>query len=254
MKIAIAGYGFVGRAYAAILQNYYETEIVDPKHYDRKVSQDVDGVIICVPTPEGNNGSCNMRHVSEVMRDCPDVPILIKSTISLEGWDHLTSFYEKRMSYSPEFLRADTALEDLRQQESIMIGGAETDFWTKIFKQVFPSCPHIIEAEPKELILIKYFRNAFLATKVSFFNQIYDLCKASGINYEHVRKGIALDKRIGVSHTKVTKERGFGGHCFPKDIKAIKQSALYYGVDLTLIQESINYNNKVRDEADKESK
>ena len=135
-----------------------------------------------------------------------------------------------------------------------MIGGAETDFWTKIFKQVFPSCPHIIEADPKELILIKYFRNSYLATKVSFFNQIYDLCKASGINYEHVRKGIALDKRIGVSHTKVTKERGFGGHCFPKDIKAIKQSALYYGVDLTLIQESINYNNKVRDEADKESK
>jgi len=254
MKIAIAGYGFVGRAYAAILQNYYETEIIDPKHYDRKVSKDVDGVIICVPTPEGNNGSCNMRHVSEVMRDCPDVPILIKSTISIEGWDHLTSFYEKRMSYSPEFLRADTALEDLRQQESIMIGGAETDFWTKIFKQVFPSCPHIIEADPKELILIKYFRNSYLATKVSFFNQIYDLCKASGINYEHVRKGIALDKRIGVSHTKVTKERGFGGHCFPKDIKAIKQSALYYGVDLTLIQESINYNNKVRDEADKESK
>ncbi len=254
MKIAIAGYGFVGRAYAAILQNYYETEIIDPKHYDRKVSKDVDCVIICVPTPEGNNGSCNMRHVSEVMRDCPDVPILIKSTISIEGWDHLTSFYEKRMSYSPEFLRANTALEDLRQQESIMIGGAETDFWTKVFKQVFPSCPHIIEADPKELILIKYFRNSYLATKVSFFNQIYDLCKASGIDYEHVRKGIALDKRIGVSHTQVTEERGFGGHCFPKDIKAIKQSALYYGVDLTLIKESVSYNDRVRDEADKESK
>ena len=251
MKIAIAGYGFVGRAYAAILQNYHEIEIIDPKHYDRKISSDVEGVIVCVPTPEGNNGSCNMRHVSEVMRDCPDVPILIKSTISIEGWDHLTSFYEKRMSYSPEFLRANTALEDLRQQELIMIGGAEVDFWTKIFKQVFPSCPHIIEAEPKELILIKYFRNAFLATKVSFFNQINDLCVASGIDFEHVRKGISLDKRIGASHTQVTVERGFGGHCLPKDAKAIKQSALYYGTDLTLIKESIDYNKRVRDEANK---
>ncbi len=254
MKITIAGYGFVGRAYAAVLQNYHEVEIVDPKHYDRKVSDDTDGVIVCVPTPEGNNGSCNMRHVSEVMRDCPDVPILIKSTISIEGWDHLTSFYEKRMSYSPEFLRANTALEDLRQQELIMIGGAETDFWSNIFKQVFPSCPHIIEADPKELILIKYFRNAFLATKVSFFNQIYDLCKASGIDYEHVRKGIALDKRIGTSHTVVTKERGFGGHCFPKDIKAMKQSALYYGVDLTIIKEAIQYNETLKDEKKDEDK
>ena len=77
------------------------------------------------------------------------------------------------------------------------------------------------------------------------------MCKASGIDYEHVRKGIALDKRIGTSHTLVTKERGFGGHCFPKDIKAIKQSALYYGVNLTLIKESIKYNQKVKDEANK---
>ena len=215
------------------------------------MSQDTQAVIVCVPTPEGNNGSCNMRHVSEVMRDCPDVPILIKSTISIEGWDHLTSFYEKRMSYSPEFLRANTALEDLRQQDTIMLGGAEVEFWSKLFKQVFPSCPHIIEAEPKELILIKYFRNAFLATKVSFFNQIYDLCKASGIDYDHVRKGISLDKRIGASHTQVTKERGFGGSCFPKDTAAIKQSALYYGVDLTLLKEAIKYNEKVKNEADK---
>tara|TARA_R100000963_G_C4643825_1_gene107616 strand:+ start:1104 stop:1868 length:765 start_codon:yes stop_codon:yes gene_type:complete len=254
MKIAIAGYGFVGRAYVAVLQNHYETEIIDPKHYDKKVSPDVDGVIICVSTPEGNNGSCNMRHVSEVMRDCPDVPILIKSTISIEGWDHLTSFYAKRMSYSPEFLRANTALEDLKQQEYIMIGGAEVAFWTKLFKKIFPSCSHIIVAEPKELILIKYFRNAYLATKVSFFNQIYDLCKASGMDFERIRKSIALDKRIGTSHTQVTKERGFGGHCFPKDIKAIKQSALYYGIDLSIIKEILNYNNKVRDEANKERK
>ena len=254
MKITIAGYGFVGRAYAAVLQNYHEVEIVDPKHYDRKVSQDTEAVIICVPTPEGNNGSCNIRHVSEVMRDCPDVPILIKSTISIEGWDHLTSFYEKRMSFSPEFLRGATALEDLRQQDTIMLGGAEVEFWSKLFKEVFPSCPHIIQAEPKELILIKYFRNSFLATKVSFFNQIHDLCKASSIDFEHVRKGVVLDRRIGASHSQVTKERGFGGHCFPKDTAAIKQSALYYGVNLSIIKESTEYNKLLKDEADEDTK
>ena len=252
MKLAIAGYGYVGRAYAAILQNYHETEIIDPKHYDRKISLDVDGVIICVPTPEDNNGGCNMRHVSEVMRECPEVPILIKSTISLEGWDHLKGYYEKNMTFSPEFLRANTALEDLRQQETIMIGGAQVEFWSKLLKEVFPSCPHIIEADPRELILIKYFRNAFLSTKVSFFNQLYDFCKASGINFEHVRKGVVLDRRIGTSHSQVTKERGFGGHCLPKDTKAVKQSALHYGIDLGIIREILNYNKNFRDETNED--
>ena len=74
------------------------------------------------------------------------------------------------------------------------------------------------------------------------------------MDFERIRKSIALDKRIGTSHTQVTKERGFGGHCFPKDIKAIKQSALYYGIDLSIIKEILNYNNKVRDEANKERK
>ena len=254
MKIAIAGYVYVGRAYAAILQNYHETQLIDPKHFNgKKIGSDVDAVIICVATPVGLKGACNMIHVKEVIQDCPDVPILIKSTISLEGWEYLQSrFNNKNISFSPEFLRAAYALEDLRQQEYIMIGGKQTDFWVNLFKKIFPSCPHIIEADPKELILIKYFRNAYLATKISFFNQVFDFCKAAGINFEHVRKGIVLDKRIGVSHSKVTEERGFGGHCLPKDTYALKHSALYYGVDLSLIKLILEYNGNLLDENNKE--
>lgn len=251
MKIAIAGYGFVGRAYAAILQNYHETEIIDPKHYDRKISQNVDAVIVCVPTPSGIEGACNIIHIKEVLQDCPDVPILIKSTISLEGWNYIQSRFDKNICFSPEFLRAEKALEDLRQQEYIMIGGKETTFWVNLFKKVFPSCPQIIEADPKELIAIKYFKNAYLATKVAFFNQVYDFCNVSGIDFNNVRKGIVLDRRIGQSHSQVTKERGFDGHCLPKDAEAITYSALYYGLNLSIIKEVIEYNNKVRDEANK---
>ena len=106
MKIAIAGYGYVGRAYAAILQNYHETQLIDPKHFNgKKIGSDVDAVIICVATPVGLKGACNMIHVKEVIQDCPDVPILIKSTISLEGWEYLQSrFNNKNISFSPEFL------------------------------------------------------------------------------------------------------------------------------------------------------
>jgi UDPglucose 6-dehydrogenase len=98
----------------------------------------------------------------------------------------------------------------------------------------------------EELILVKYFRNSFLANKVAFFNQVYDLCKATGVDYDKVAEGVGKDRRIGSSHTEVTEERGFGGHCFPKDIQAIIYTAKQNGVDLTLLQEALEYNKKVR--------
>ena len=153
MKIGIAGYGHVGRAYAAVLQNYHETEIIDPKHYDKKISSDVDAVVICVSTPKGLAGACNMLHVTDVLEDCPDVPILIKSTISVQGWSYINDKFDKKIAYCPEFLRADKALDDIRQQEHIMIGGKEVSFWIKLFKEIFPSCPHIITANPEELLM-----------------------------------------------------------------------------------------------------
>jgi UDPglucose 6-dehydrogenase len=96
------------------------------------------------------------------------------------------------------------------------------------------------------LILAKYFRNSFLATKVTFFNQMYDLCNAIGVNYSVVSHLVSVDNRIGRSHTSVTKERGFGGHCFPKDTAAIIKTAELSGIDLGLIKSSIEYNNRIR--------
>ena len=100
--------------------------------------------------------------------------------------------------------------------------------------------------KPEELILAKNFRNSFLATKVAFFNQIYDLCEQLGVDYNNVSRAVALDDRIGSSHIEVTEERGFGGHCFPKDTSAIVETALKFNVDLSLIAEAIKYNNKIR--------
>jgi UDPglucose 6-dehydrogenase len=100
----------------------------------------------------------------------------------------------------------------------------------------------------EELILIKYFRNSFLATKVSFFNQIYDLCEATGIDYNNVKEGIGMDERIGISHTDVNTMRGYGGHCFPKDVQAILETAKANNVDLSLIEQSQQYNTTVRKE------
>jgi len=258
MKIAIAGYGYVGKAVEAYLQQTgATTKIVDPEYYrilgkdltcGLKVSDtNADGVIICVNTPQAENGQCDVSNVIDVLGDThAEKPVLIKSTISLEGWKQIKEIFPSHtISFSPEFIRADTAIEDMLNTKTIYIGGGHFYFWERVFQRA-TKLSKIIHAKPEELILAKYFRNSFLATKVAFFNQIYDLCEATNIDFSKVSTLITEDNRIGQSHTEVTTERGFGGHCFPKDTQAIIKTAHEEGVDLSLLREAIRYNNNIR--------
>lgn len=241
MKITIAGYGFVGKAHEALLKDKHEIVIVDPAFNNNKIPKDTDAVIVCVSTPQGSNGNCHMNNVYEVLEDSPDVPILIKSTISIEGWRMLKHVFPTRMmTFSPEFLRAASAVDDLTTQKVMLIGGNNTLFWQDIF-----DC-HLEVSDPEALIIAKYARNSFLALKVAYFNQIYDLCCSKGIDYEAVRYYTAMDNRIGDSHMSITSERGFGGHCFPKDTQAIISSASKDNVDLSILKEAVVYNNNIR--------
>lgn len=239
MKITIAGYGFVGHAYEQLLKNNYEITVYDPaKGY--KDFGNPECVIVCVSTPSREDGSCEMQNVYDVIERSPSVPILIKSTISLEGWDMLVdTFPDHKISFSPEFLRAVTAVEDLKNSKETFIGGGDTELWKWVIQKP------IVEMDPRALVLAKYFRNSFLATKVSFFNQIFDLCSALELDYESVRQAVTADDRIGESHSKVTEQRGFGGHCFPKDTKAIVTSADKEGVDLSILKEAMRYNSTI---------
>ena len=261
MRITIAGYGYVGRAIEALMYDAdIETKIVDPNYY-RILGKDLtcglkiydtkpSGVIICVSTPQSDTGACDISNVCSVIEDTDsEIPILIKSTISLEGWNEIKKKFPKHIiAFSPEFLRASTAIQDLRDTKEILIGGDDLTFWIDLFKKTYKHEIKFLTMPVNELILIKYFRNAFLATKVSFFNQIYDLCEATGIDYENVAQGIGMDTRIGNSHTKVNTSRGYGGHCFPKDVKAILATAKANNVNLSLINKSQQYNNTVRKE------
>ena len=196
------------------------------------------------------NGKCDISNVIDVLSKInPTTPVLIKSTISLEGWDIIQKNYPKHtITFSPEFLRAKTALQDLLNADEMLVGGGDINFWTNLFKKCYNKPINILTMSVEELILIKYFRNSFLATKVSFFNQIYDLCEATGIDYKNVKEGIGMDTRIGNSHTDVNTSRGYGGHCFPKDVQAILETAQANNVDLSLIKQSQQYNNTVRKE------
>ena len=246
MKIGIAGYGFVGKAHEGVLKDYHDIIIYDPAlgHYGDL--RHADAIIVCVSTPQHPHGGCHMNNVYEVIEDASNVPILIKSTISIEGWKMLShAFPDKQMTFSPEFLRAATAIEDFRNNDTILLGGGNTGFWADIFVTAMGKI-NINIAEAQELILAKYARNSFLALKVAYFNQLYDLCDELDIDYNEVRKYTTLDDRIGESHTMITDERGFGGHCFPKDVNALIATAKRDNVDLSILKDAVEYNRNIR--------
>ena len=247
MKIGIAGYGFVGQAHEGVLQEYNEIIISDPAQGHYGDLRHADAIIVCVSTPQGSHGGCHMDNVFSVLKDIrPDQPVLIKSTISVEGWDMLKHMFPAlSITFSPEFLRAASALEDFKNNDTILLGGGSTDFWAGIFINAMGKI-NISCANPKELILAKYARNSFLALKVAYFNQINDLCTKLNLDYEQVRQYTTIDERIGESHTMITDERGFGGHCFPKDTSAFINTAKLNGSDLTILKEAIEYNQRIR--------
>lgn len=245
MKILIAGYGFVGKAQELVLKDYYDIAIHDPYLGYEDEWLNIDAVIVSVSTPPRPDGSCEMKNVYEVIEQSPDVPILIKSTISVEGWNMLKdAFPNKQICFSPEFLRQASWEKDAFI-DHMYIGGNCTAFWSDVYLKALGNLT-IEVIPPAELVAAKAFRNSFLATKVAFFNQVYDYCKSYNLNYDSVARAVGADTRIGDSHTTITKERGFGGHCFPKDTSAITRSAQRNNTRLTIIEEAINYNRSIR--------
>lgn len=245
MILQIAGYGFVGMAHALSLSSEDDTTVIyDPAKGYGNWRKDMDALIVCVSTPQAKDGSCNMENVYEIVESAPDVPILIKSTISLEGWRLINrAFPDKKITFSPEFLRAAHAMEDFKKQKVTYIGGGDTAFWSGLLSMRLGTT--VLTSDPEVLILTKYFRNSFLATKVAFFNQMYDLCNEAGVNANKVLTHTALDDRIGASHTIITEERGFGGHCFPKDTSAVVKTAEEFGYDLSILRNAIEYNERI---------
>ena len=249
MKILICGYGFVGKAHALALESKdVKVHVYDPALGYDVMPHDIDAVIIAVSTPQAKDGSCDMSNVYNVLSWIPNnVPVLIKSTISLEGWQLINrAFPDSKITFSPEYLRAAHAWEDFKNQKEVYVGGGDVAFWASLFSMRLGV--KVIGKNPEELILAKYTRNSFLALKVSFFNQLYDLCESTGVNFNSVRELVTEDSRVGTSHSYVEEERGFGGHCFPKDTSALLETAKYFGDDMSILREAVEYNKRIRGE------
>jgi len=253
MKILIAGYGFVGKAVANAFKDKHEVVIVDPQYTTNEIKQhhDADGLIVCVNTPTGENGII-AENIANVLDQTPVfMPVLIKSTVTPAVVDAFDEVYsDHSIVYSPEFLRANTANQDFLNQKYVVLGGEDPEcFWHELFQTTLPNCNLVFNCTAHEACLIKYSTNSFLAVKTSFFNQIFDVCVKTGMDFDIVRQIISQDIRIGNGHTLVPGpdgERGFGGHCFPKDTQAFVHWANKIEAPVTLVESAISYNKKVR--------
>jgi len=245
IKITIFGHGFVGKAHENVLEDQHDITIVDPA-FGLTDPGSPDAVIIAVATPQHPEGHCDIDNVRDVLRQCKsDIPILIKSTISIEGWRNIKlKFPDHKITFSPEFLRAATALQDFENANTFYFGGGDDKFWASLF---WKEGRRMFSREPEELIMMKYSVNSFLALKVAYFNQISELCDSFDIDYDNVKSLVQHDERIGDSHMDVSEERGFGGHCFPKDTSALLKTAERTKSNMSILETAVGYNNMIRD-------
>jgi len=252
-SLVLSGVGFVGSAVMSALSHEYTIYVSDPLINNKKVFdfESAEGAILCLPTPEKEDGSCDLSYIDKVLSECyHNIPILIKSTMSLEGFRFLRNKYSLlSITFSPEFLTAKNAKEDFKNQKIMYFAGDNTDFWSSIFYKAMPHLQISTHSDIETLILAKYFRNSFLALKVAYANQMFDVCEKLNISFEELINIFRQDPRIGDSHTTVPGDdgRGFGGACFPKDTAALLYSMKHYGIDFSILKEAVKYNNSIKE-------
>lgn len=263
-KLGIIGYGIVGQALA---YGFSRPEIKDKyqiRYYDRyKDTESLESVIansefifICLPTPmkEDESGidlSIIEEMVGEITKytDNTDKIIVIKSTVA----PGTTAFFEKKYPHSnfamnPEFLTEANYLEDFVTADRNVVGANKDKISLRLvalYRQRFPQTK-IFQTDTTTAEMVKYMANAYLASKVIFANEMYDICQALGIKYEEVKSMVVGDHRIFDSHLDVTTSRGFGGKCFPKDVVALIGKAKELGIDPKFLETVWGVNKKIR--------
>jgi UDPglucose 6-dehydrogenase len=255
MKLLIIGHGFVGKAvdYGFSNSDVVKT-IIDPKYgnsIDDVVISDYDATFVCVPTPMKSDGSIDSTILDTVMEQINSQSrsrihrIIIKSTVTP---DIINKHAHDGIVYNPEFLREKTALEDFVNPDFHVFGGLNWD--TIAVEELYRKysscriCP-TFHVSYKEASLIKYAINSFLALKVIFFNQLFDVAQESGASFNKIIKALDEEPRIGNSHMRVPgfdSKRGFGGACFPKDTAAL----IAFTDKMTLLEKAVNINNEYR--------
>ena len=241
-------------------------ELIEKNHLSKrlKFSTDLgnaikisDIIFVCVGTPTSNiKGSADLTNVFKVASEL--IPfinkfkiIVTKSTVPVTTGDKIEKIIMKKKKRkmfevvsNPEFLREGEAIRDFRFPDRIVIGTNNKKVIKKLkslYEPLIKKGAIFFSTNRRGAEIIKYAANAFLATKISYINEISNLCEKTGVNVEDVSIGIGLDKRIGSRFLRVGP--AYGGSCFPKDTKAITFTGDQFKTDLTIIKSVIKSNN-----------
>ena len=248
MKIGIVGLGHVGTA----MHNLFKDAIIYDKYKNIGSMNEInkcDAAFVCVPTPMKDDGSCDTTAVDEVLNWCECKVIILRSTVRVGYTREMTEKLHKKIVFQPEYYGETVAhpFADLSDRTWLSFGGTQEaiDLAIDAYKTVINSNVRIYQAPSDEVELAKYMENSFLATKVIFINEMYDICEKLGLNYNQVREIWIADSRIGTSHTFIYKDkRGYDGSCLPKDISELHTLEKENGLDDTLINAVIEKNKK----------
>lgn len=279
-KIGIIGQGFVGGAVREGMKDYFQclTYDINPALSNSNLEEmirECKVIFMCLPTPMvGETGQCFTGIIEKSLTEVNEIAgkylkenliesepiVVLKSTVPVGTTKRLDeTFPNVIMTFNPEFLTEANAVEDFKNQNRIVVGGngknGAAEYVGEYYNEAFPdeeAC-EIIITDYSTAELVKYTTNCFLALKVSFANEMYDIAEALEVDYSKMVDIATLDTRLGKSHWRVPGpdgDRGYGGHCFPKDMAALVYEAEKLGENPTVLKAAINKNNLVRKDRD----
>ena len=268
MKIGIIGNGFVGSAIMHGFILHVDNIMIydkDPKlatHSMEELTNNSDVIFVCVPTPMFESGECDLSIVETVISELSEYEcinskvIVIKSTVVPGTTEKLAIEYPNmNFVFNPEFLTERKARLDFINTSRIVLGSNKEFANCKVEDLYRLRFPHtkIIKTDFGTAQLIKYMANCFFATKVSFMNEMYQVCEAINGDWDTAIDGFISDGRIGNSHIDVPGhdgDFGFGGKCFPKDLNAMIKKAEALGVSPDVMKGAWEKNKQVRRDLD----
>ncbi len=254
-KIGIIGLGYVGGAIYASIDWPELFLVIDPaKGFNntyQELAEQTDGVFVCVPSPQGDDGHCDTSILENVLSELKKVNyqgvIISKCTAPPSVYEKLNNDFPN-LIHAPEFLTAANANRDYLHGKFSIIGGRVSAYQReaeRIIRQTQKSLENVRYCSIGEASLAKYAINSFLATKVTFMNELWGIAVAAGLDYDTVAEMVKLDPRIGNSHMQVPGPDGyfgFGGACFPKDTSALLKFAEGVGVTPMVLDAAVKQN------------
>lgn len=235
-----------------MIKNYKARRIDYTTDY-KEAYKNADAIFIGVGTPEQPDGSANLSYIATVSRQIAetvekDCLIVVKSTVPIGTNDKVEQFIKDflvhnvrvEVASNPEFLAQGRAVRDTLEAKRIVIGTESKEAERKLFEIYEPFNLPIVSVNRRSAEMIKYASNDFLALKISYMNDIANLCELVGANIEDVAKGMSYDDRIGASFLRAG--IGYGGSCFPKDTKALKYLARQNGYRLRTVEAAVDVN------------